>query len=136
MRKYNIVIVENDEDEQFFMKEGFDSVNLFQIKDQLKNGDELFEWLEEHENDLPDLILTDLNMPGKNGYDIIETVKANPVYSHIPVIVTSTSSTKTIIDKCLDMGAADYLVKPETFIKYVPYIENLYNRINEKQLVK
>lgn len=136
MRKYKIVIVENDEDEQFFMKEGFDSANLFQIEDQLKNGDELFEWLEEHGQDLPDVILTDLNMPGKNGYDIIETVKSNPMYSHIPVIVTSTSSTKTIIDKCLDMGAADYLVKPETFIKYVPYVQNLYSRINEKQLVK
>ena len=136
MRKYKIVIVENDEDEQFFMKEGFDSANLFRIEDQLKNGDELFEWLEEHGQDLPDVILTDLNMPGKNGYDIIETVKSNPMYSHIPVIVTSTSSTKTIIDKCLDMGAADYLVKPETFIKYVPYVQNLYSRINEKQLVK
>lgn len=79
MKKYKIVIVENDEDEQFFMKEGFDSANLFQIKEQLKNGDELFEWLEEHENDLPDVILTDLNMPGKNGYDIIETVKSNPL---------------------------------------------------------
>ncbi|RYZ29715.1 MAG: response regulator [Chitinophagaceae bacterium] len=136
MKKYRIVLVENDEDEQFFMKEGFDAANLFQIEDQLKNGDELFEWLEEHVNDLPDVILTDLNMPGKNGYDIIEMVKSNPLYSYIPVIITSTSSTKTIIDKCLDMGAADYLVKPETFVQYIPYVENLYRRINEKQLVK
>ena len=136
MKKYRIVIVENDEDEQFFMKEGFDATGLFQIEKQLKNGDELFEWLEQNENDLPDVILTDLNMPGKNGYDIIEGVTSNPLYLHIPVIVTSTSSTKTIIDKCLDMGAADYLVKPETFVKYVPYVENLYSRISEKQLVK
>lgn len=136
MKKYKIIIVENDEDEQVFMKEGFNAADLFQIEDQLGSGDELSEWLETHDNNLPDVILSDLNMPGKNGYDIIEMVKTNPRYSHIPVIITSTSSTKTIIDKCLDMGAADYLVKPETFIKYVPYVENLYQRINEKQMVK
>jgi len=136
MKKYRIIIVENDEDEQFFMKEGFDAVGLFEIEGQLRSGDELFDWLSEREDNLPDIILTDLNMPGKNGYDIIESVQANPTYSHIPVIVTSTSSTRMIIDKCLDMGAADYIVKPETFVKYVPYIEDLYKRINEKHLVK
>jgi CheY-like chemotaxis protein len=136
MKKYKIIIVENDEDEQFFMKEGFDAAGLFQIEGLVRSGDELFDWLGEHEDNLPDIILTDLNMPGKNGYDIIETVHASATYSHIPVIVTSTSSTKVIIDKCLEMGAADYLVKPETFVKYVPYIENLYKRINEKQLVR
>ena len=136
MRKYKIIIVENDEDEQFFMKEGFDEAGLFEIEGQLRSGDELLEWLSERKNDLPDIILTDLNMPGKNGYDIIEAVQANPNYSHIPVIVTSTSSTKVIIDKCLAMGAADYIVKPETFVKYVPYIEDLYKRISEKQLLK
>jgi CheY-like chemotaxis protein len=136
MKKYKIIIVENDEDEQLFMKEGFDATGLFQIVGQVNSGEELFEWLEENVNDLPDVILTDLNMPGKNGYDIIEGVRVHPGYSHIPVIVTSTSSTKVIMDKCLDMGAADYLVKPETFVKYVPYVENLYKVIEEKQLVR
>src|SRR6478736_3997465 len=82
MKKYRIIIVENDEDEQFFMKEGFDAVGLFEIEGQLRSGDELFDWLSEREDNLPDIILTDLNMPGKNGYDIIESVQANPTYSH------------------------------------------------------
>lgn len=136
MKKYNIIIVENDEDEQFFMKEGFDAVGLFTVLAQVKNGDHLFAWLDEHPGALPDVILSDLNMPGKNGYDIITGVKERPAWSHIPVIITSTSSTRTIIDKCLSLGAADYIVKPDTFIEYVPYVENLYRCIEEKQLVK
>ena len=83
-----------------------------------------------------DLVISDLNMPGKNGYDVISDVKANPSYSHIPVIITSTSSTRTIIDKCLALGAADYIVKPETFVEYVPYVKKLHRLIEEKQLVK
>lgn len=136
MKKYKIVIVENDEDEQLFMKEGFDSAGLFEIVGQVKNGDTLFEWLDENKNALPDVILSDLNMPGKNGYDVINEVKSNPRYSHIPVVITSTSSTKTIIDRCISFGAADYIVKPETFVEYVSYVKNLYTRIEEKQLVK
>lgn len=136
MKKYNIIIVENDEDEQMFMKEGFDSTGLFNIVAQLRNGDALLEWLEEHRQNLPDVVLSDLNMPGKNGYDVILDLKTDPAYSSVPVIITSTSSTRTIIDKCLALGAADYVVKPETFVEYVPYVKDLYKRIQEKQLVR
>jgi len=136
MKKYKIIIVENDEDEQLFMKEGFDDADLFEIVGQVKNGDILFEWLQDHLNSLPDIILSDLNMPGKNGYDVINEVKSNPLYSHIPVVITSTSSTYTIMEKCISAGASDYIVKPETFVEYVPYVKNLYRRIQEKQLVK
>jgi CheY-like chemotaxis protein len=136
MKKYKIIIVENDEDEQLFMKEGFETVDLFEIVGQVTNGDTLFEWLEQNLNTLPDIILSDLNMPGKNGYDVIREIKSNPLYSHIPVVITSTSSTLTIMEKCIAAGASDYVVKPETFVEYVPYVRNLYRRIEEKQLVK
>jgi CheY-like chemotaxis protein len=100
------------------------------------NGDTLFEWLTQNVNSLPDIILSDLNMPGKNGYDVIKEVKSNPLYSHIPVVITSTSSTRTIMEKCITAGASEYIVKPETFVEYVPYVKDLYNRVEEKQLVK
>lgn len=136
MTKYKIVIVENDEDEQFFMKEGFDAAGVFDILAQLSNGDTLFEWLVKNQANLPDVILSDLNMPGKNGYDILEGVKADPAYMHIPVIITSTSSAKIMIDKCMALGAADYQVKPDTFVEYKPFALKLYQLIKDKQMVK
>ena len=136
MKKYRIIIVENDEDERMFMKEGFDAAGMFEVIAQMQNGDSLFEWLNKSGHNLPDVILSDLNMPGKNGYDIINEIRNNPAWSHIPVIITSTSSTKTIIDKCLSQGASDYIVKPETFVEYVPYVKNLYQRIADKEMVK
>ncbi|QJW90928.1 response regulator [Spirosoma taeanense] len=136
MKKYRIIIVENDEDEQFFMKKGFDETGLFDILIQARNGNVLLEWLEEHRPTLPDVILSDLNMPGKNGYDILDALKEDPAYARVPVIITSTSSTPSIRDKCLNKGAADYIVKPETFIEYGPYAQQLHTRIEHKQLVK
>ena len=136
MRKYRIIVVENDEDEQFFMKEGFDASGLFDIIAQAKNGDALFEWLKANPSNLPDLILSDLNMPGKNGYDIISGMRESATLNHIPVVITSTSSIKSIMDKCLEMGAADYVVKPDSFIEYAPFAEKFHQRIEESALVK
>lgn len=135
MRKYKIIIVENDEDEQVFMKEGFDKTDHFNILALLQNGNDLFDWLHENPNQLPDLILSDLNMPGKNGYDVITEVKETPHIAHIPVIITSTSSTPSIIEKCLQMGAAYYMVKPETFVQYEPYVQQLYKVLVDNKIV-
>lgn len=135
MKKIKIILVENDEDEQLFMREGFESSGLFEIRTMVKNGDVLFEWMAENPNRLPEIILTDLNMPGKNGYDIIETIKTTPAYEHIPVIITSTSSTRSTVEKCYQLGASAYVVKPDTFIEYVDYAEKLHHMIQEKQLV-
>lgn len=131
-----MIIVENDEDERFFMKESFDATGLFDIIALLENGDALFKYLEVHATNLPDVILSDLNMPGKNGYDIIVDVKHNPVYAHIPVLITSTSPAKSIITKCLALGAADYILKPDTFVEYGPYAKQLHALIEAKQLVR
>jgi DNA-binding NarL/FixJ family response regulator len=136
MKKYKIVIVENDEDERTFMKKGFNETPYFEILAQVHNGDHLFKWLNENGNNLPDIILSDLNMPGKNGMDIISEIKEQKNIAHIPVVITSTSSTPSIIQKCLAEGAAGYIVKPEVFIDYAPFANNLHELIEEKGLAK
>src|SRR5438045_6929621 len=123
MRKYAIVIVENDDDEQFFMKEGIIASGLFEILGQFYSGEELFEWLEQSPKILPEIILSDLSMPGKNGYDILSEMKGNPLYKEIPIVITSTSSTRSTVDRCLTLGASAYMEKPDTFINYGPFLK-------------
>ena len=67
---------ENDDDEQLFMKEGFDAAGLFDVVAQLKNGDVLLDWLQQNTTALPDLILSDLNMPGMGGMQCLRELKA------------------------------------------------------------
>ncbi len=136
MSKYSIVIVENDEDEQFFMKEAFDASDLFSLINQFKNGNELIEWLESHsETEFPDLILSDLNMPGKNGYDILTELNESPKYAKLPIIITSTSSVKSVKDKCMALNACDFMIKPDTFMDYARYVEDLHQRIQRNHWV-
>lgn len=136
MKKIKIVIVENDEDERFFMKQGFEGSDVFELVGQLTNGDDLLEWLETHRTALPDVILSDLNMPGKNGYDILDYVKANPAYSKVPVIVTSCSTLNSTINRCIAKGAADFVPKPDTLLEYEPFVQSLHHQIQQKQLVR
>ena len=128
MNKPSIIIVENDMDEQLFMQEGFAESGLFHILAVAKNGEELFERLQEKEP-LPDLILSDLNMPGKNGYDILKEIKADERLAHIPVVITSTSSIAPVIDKCLSLGACCFLQKPELFIEYATFAQKLLSAV-------
>ena len=135
MTTFKIILVENDEDEQLFMREGFDKAGGFEVLAQVGNGEGLFGWLDAHPDEQPDVILSDLNMPGMNGMDIIEAMRQRPAGQNIPIIITSTSSTRSIMDKCLQAGAVSYIVKPDTFIQYEPYVRDLHRLISEKGIV-
>ncbi|WP_298737366.1 response regulator [uncultured Chitinophaga sp.] len=126
MKKLNIMLVENDEDEQLFMKEGFQSTNLFNIIAVASSGDEAYKVITGEQLPLPDLIVSDLNMPGKNGLDLLHDIKKDPKLLHIPVIIISTSFTSTIINKCMSSGAHAFHTKPNTFVEYDKFAEKIY----------
>jgi two-component system chemotaxis response regulator CheY len=58
------------------------------------------------------LILSDWNMPVMNGFDFLKEVKKNNTYKHIPVIMITTEAEKSNINKAIQAGAANYLLKP------------------------
>ena len=59
-----------------------------------------------------DLILTDLNMPNMDGLSLIRTVRQNPEYNDLPIIILSSLSADDDVNKGLEAGANSYLVKP------------------------
>jgi CheY-like chemotaxis protein len=61
---------------------------------------------------LPDLILLDLNMPNKNGYEVLKELKADPDLCRIPVVILTSSKAETDIVKTYQLQADNYVVKP------------------------
>jgi sigma-B regulation protein RsbU (phosphoserine phosphatase) len=59
-----------------------------------------------------DLVLLDIMMPGMDGYEVLERVKANPNLRHTPVIMITALDELDSVVRCIEMGAADYLHKP------------------------
>jgi CheY-like chemotaxis protein len=60
----------------------------------------------------PDLILLDLNLPKKNGLEVLEEIKRDPELRRTPVIMLTTSSSSRDVAACYDRGVNCYVVKP------------------------
>lgn len=99
------------------------AINLEFVTD----GQEMLNYFESskkaHYRDLPDLIISDLNLPKISGQQVISAIKADSVFKKIPVIVFSTSKLKSDIEKCYEYGANAYLSKPVDIDKIFELIE-------------
>lgn len=131
MNKLKILIAENDEDEQDFLKEGFDNTEYFEVLGMAMNADQLFRMLEESGPALPDLILTDLNMDGQNGYDVLRFINSHERFSRIPVIVYSGSLLDSIVTKCMELGAKQVVMKPSSLDGYQRFPAQLHQVLIE-----
>lgn len=75
----------------------------------VENGEQALEVL--HSQPI-DAVLLDLMMPGISGYEVLQAIKAEPALQCLPVVVVSALHEMESIEKCLELGADDYLVKP------------------------
>jgi len=69
------------------------------------------EGLEKIPQEIPDLVLLDLILPGIDGFEVLKKIKENPAISKIPVIILSNLGQQDNLDKGMSLGAADYLIK-------------------------
>ncbi len=108
-----ILLGEDDLDDQEFLSDTLRSIDdNFKFK-SVENGRALIQFLAGlGDNDLPDLIILDYNLPLLNGAEILQILNESPRYAAIPKIVWSTSKSPACKADCLRMGASDYVVKP------------------------
>ncbi|NIQ03260.1 MAG: response regulator, partial [Nitrospinaceae bacterium] len=92
----------------------------------VKNGEELMSYLEplgkpsrNKKINFPSIILLDLNMPRKDGREVLLEIKENSVLRKIPVIVLTTSKAETDISHAYDLGVNSYIQKPVRFNEFV-----------------
>ncbi len=74
------------------------------------NAGEAWEWLDQ--GNFPDLITVDIKMPGLSGVDFLTQLKSSALFSEIPVLILSGVKKSPQRVQCLELGAADYIVKP------------------------
>ena len=110
-KKIKILIVDDDPDDQFMLKKIFESV-VPQVEIAIAfDGVECLEYLEANQNNLPDLITLDLNMPRVNGIEATQQIKNHTRFNTIPVVILSTSHRENDKNFVLQSGANDYFTK-------------------------
>lgn len=108
-----ILLGEDDSDDQEMLKDVFASVDTSIILFFVNNGGEILSALEKLKDDqMPCLIVLDYNMPGLSGADILRELSSNRRYKDIPKVVWSTSGSEKFRNLCLELGALDYVIKP------------------------
>ena len=109
--QYKILIADDDQEDLLLIEEAL--TGLGRNAKYVFNGIEVLEYLEQCTS-LPSLIVLDLNMPKLNGTETLQSLKKDPRFQHIPVLIYSTSINPFEKAKCAQLGANDYVAKPIT----------------------
>ena len=123
MEEIFILIAEDDADDRFLLKTAFEENGFSDALHFVENGVEVIEFLNKNISEkLPRFILLDLNMPKKDGREVLKELKNNPHYKQIPVIVFSTTNNEQEMRRCYELGANSYITKPNSFENLVKTI--------------
>lgn len=126
-----ILIGEDDADDRFLLQAAFEENGFSETLRFADNGVDLLSVLssppldEEERPILPKFILLDLNMPKKDGREVLREVKADPALRQIPIIIFSTTSNEQEMRRCYELGANSYITKPSSFDNLLKTVASL-----------
>ena len=108
-----ILLVDDDAEDQFIFCDAVENAEPVHVE---RSGVDAIDYLSSipHEQ-LPCVILADLNMPKMNGNELLKQLKGNERFSNIPVIIYTTSVNEMEKQACLALGAYDYITKPLSY---------------------
>jgi len=125
-----ILIAEDDADDRFLLKAAFQENGFADRLQFVDNGVELMDYLRAIPDDgedasIPKFILLDLNMPKKDGREVLREIKQHPVWKRIPVVIFSTTNNEQEMRRCYELGANSYVTKPNSFEHLLKIVANL-----------
>lgn len=136
MEDVHILLVEDNEGDILLTREAFEERRIISKISVVKNGkdavDFIFKQGKFKDADTPDLILMDINMPLKNGLEVLREIKAQSETREIPVIMLTTSSSKSDIKEAYQAYANSYITKPlemKEFLHAVLQIEDYWLKL-------
>lgn len=116
MRDKSILMADDDADDRFLVQAALEDNNLSHAVLFFEDGEQLLNYLIlEENNEIPNLILLDLNMPKRDGREVLKTIRTYEKWRNIPVIIFSTSNAPDDIITAYQLGANCYITKPSSY---------------------
>ena len=114
-----ILLVEDSDDDIVILQEAFAESKLVNLVNVVRDGEEALAYLRREgkykDAQMPGLILLDINMPKKDGFEVLREIKADHALQHYPVIMLTVSDRDEDIVKSYATGACSYIRKPVDF---------------------
>ncbi|MDB6123057.1 MAG: two-component response regulator [Pedosphaera sp.] len=128
----SILLAEDDYNDVFFMERAFKQSQIANPLHRVKDGEDAISYLkgegefaDRTRYPLPYLILLDLKMPRKNGFEVIQWIREQPGLKRFPIVVLTSSKEDPDINRAYELGANTYLVKPVRFEGLVEMMNTL-----------
>ena len=124
-----ILMVEDNPTDVLIAREGFSAAKMLNTLHVADDGIEAIEFLNQRgkyvDAPRPDLIVLDLNMPRKNGQEVLAEIKADANLRHIPVVILTTSKSEDDITKAYGCHADCYISKPVDFDEFTEVVQTI-----------
>ncbi|MCW2605739.1 MAG: response regulator [Frankiales bacterium] len=118
-----VLLVEDDPGDVLMTQEAFLDYRISNRLSVVTNGEDAIAYLRKQgrfaDATTPDLVLLDLNLPRRDGRDVLRDIKADPVLRRIPVVVLTTSDAEEDVLSSYDLHANAYVRKPVDFEQFV-----------------
>ena len=128
-RSVEILLVEDNPADVLLMKEALQEGKMSNNLHIAGNGDEAMDFLRKRgkfENAVrPDLIMLDLNLPKKDGMEVLAEVKNDPDLKKIPIVIITTSRSEEDIDKTYSLHANAYVTKPVSVRQFFDVVQEI-----------
>ncbi len=128
-RPIEILLVEDNPGDVRLTREAFKEAKVRNNLHAVGDGVEAMEFLRregEHASaPRPDLILLDLNLPRKDGREVLAEVKEDPELRRIPVVILTTSKAEEDIARTYDLHANCYIAKPVDFDRFIDVVKKI-----------
>ena len=141
MKPIHILLVEDNEGDILLTTEALEEFKICNQLSVVRNGKLALDFIQKKEEfkdaERPDIIILDINLPLKNGVEVLEVIKSNSETKSIPVVMLTTSSSETDIVKSYANHANAFITKPVDvvdFLKAIMGIEDFW--LNIVQLPK
>lgn len=110
----HILVVDDNPGDILLLKQAFGACNGEYEFTILENGEAALEWFgsKETQKTQPDLMMLDINMPGKNGFQILETIRNKSIWDALPILVYSSSLSEEDRKQVYSKRATAFLCKP------------------------
>ncbi len=126
--RLKIVIADDDPDDVFFFEEAFKKLNILNYAlISFRDGKQILDYLKAAESvdDLPTMIVLDLNMPIMDGFTVLQQIKANEKLKQIPIFILTTSKSPVHRKECKDLGCVEYYIKPIKINELIAIIRDI-----------
>jgi CheY-like chemotaxis protein len=128
-RAIEVLLVEDDPGDVLLTREAFEDNKVGNNLNVVSDGEEAMAYLRREgryaDASRPDLILLDLNLPRKDGREVLEEVKADPRLRSIPVVVLTTSEADEDILRSYHLHANAYVTKPVDFERFIEVVRQI-----------